>query len=63
VQFGVRTQYLANMRVEWDKGLFPHTAEAVKDKVFGFVHLDVDLYESTLAGLKFFYPHLFPGGF
>jgi len=29
---------------------------------FQFVHLDLDLYRSTLAGLEFFYPRLLPGG-
>ena len=26
------------------------------------MHLDVDLYDSTLAGLDFFYPRMVPGG-
>ena len=29
---------------------------------FALVHLDVDLYQSTLDGLKFFWPRLSPGG-
>jgi hypothetical protein len=33
----------------------------VKDKLFSFVHLDADLYDSTIAGLQFFYPRMFPG--
>jgi O-methyltransferase len=44
------------------KGLFPSTAEPVGDKKFCFVHLDVDLYEATLAGLEFFYPRMTAGG-
>ncbi len=32
------------------------------ERRFSFVHLDVDLYESTLAGLEYFYPRLIPGG-
>lgn len=44
------------------KGKFPETAEPVKDNVFSFVHLDADLYESTLNSLKFFYPRLVQGG-
>lgn len=44
------------------KGLFPSTAEPVKDKKFSFVHFDVDLYESTLGCLKFFYPRMSRGG-
>lgn len=55
-------QYLADMNVEFHKGLFPHTAEAVADKLFSFIHLDMDLYEGTLAALQFFYPRLSPGG-
>ena len=44
------------------KGLFPTTSGPVADKQFSFVHLDVDLYESTLNCLKFFYPRMSPGG-
>ena len=44
------------------KGLFPDTAGPVADRTFPFVHCDVDLYESTLACLKFFYPQLSRGG-
>ncbi len=38
------------------KGIFPNTAEPIKDKTFAFVHLDVDVYKSTKEALKFFYP-------
>lgn len=44
------------------KGLFPETADPVKNKTFSFVHLDADLYKSTLDGLKFFYPRMNGGG-
>ena len=44
------------------KGLFPETAGPVFDRKFSFVHLDVDLYESTLSALAFFWPRLAPGG-
>jgi O-methyltransferase len=44
------------------KGLFPGTAQAVESNKFSFVHLDVDLYESTLAGLEFFWPRMLEGG-
>ena len=44
------------------KGLFPATATSVKDKTFSFVHLDVDIYESTSECLKFFYPRMNRGG-
>ncbi|MHB1034221.1 MAG: TylF/MycF/NovP-related O-methyltransferase [Pirellulales bacterium] len=48
--------------VHFYKGLFPESAGPIADKTFSFVHLDVDLYESTLEGLRFFYPRMLPGG-
>jgi len=47
--------------VRYHPGLFPGTAGAVTDARFSFVHLDVDLYESTRAALVFFYPRMLPG--
>lgn len=44
------------------KGLFPNTAKPIKNKKFSFVNLDVDIYESTLNCLKFFYPRMSIGG-
>lgn len=44
------------------KGYFPSTAGPVIDLRFSFVHLDVDLYESTKSCLEFFYPRLNVGG-
>lgn len=44
------------------KGLFPQTADPILNKKFSFVHLDLDLYESTLESIKFFYPRLTSGG-
>ena len=44
------------------KGLFPLSAEPIKDKKFALVHLDVDLYKSTLEALQFFYPRITKGG-
>jgi hypothetical protein len=43
-------------------GFFPGTAAGLEAEKFSFVHLDVDIYQSTLDGLKFFYPRLVPGG-
>jgi hypothetical protein len=48
--------------VHFYKGLFPGTAADVSDERFCFVHLDVDLYEATKAGIEFFYPRLVPKG-
>ena len=44
------------------KGVFPKTADSIRDSMFSFVHLDVDLYKSTIECLKFFYPRLMNGG-
>ncbi len=44
------------------EGIFPDTAQDITDKQFAFVHLDADLYQSTLDGLQFFYPKLSAGG-
>ncbi len=44
------------------KGFFPATSGPVKNKKFSLVHLDVDIYESTLSCLTFFYPRMSRGG-
>lgn len=44
------------------RGRFPDTAGPVSDTRFSFVHLDVDLYRSTLDALEFFYPRMLPAG-
>lgn len=44
------------------KGVFPGTTNLVETK-FSFVSIDVDLEESTFAGLEYFYPRLSVGGF
>ena len=45
------------------KGMFPvDTGHHIEDKTFSFVHLDVDLYKSTLDSLAFFYPRMHAGG-
>jgi O-methyltransferase len=55
-------QYLQGFNVRIYKGYFPATAGPITDKTFAFVHLDVDLYESTKACLDFFYPRMAQGG-
>lgn len=44
------------------KGLFPDSAQGVEELTYCFVHIDVDLYESTKACLEYFYPRMAPGG-
>ncbi|MFH1645979.1 MAG: TylF/MycF/NovP-related O-methyltransferase [Candidatus Omnitrophota bacterium] len=57
-------QYLHNYRnTKFYKGLFPNSANSLpQDTRFSFVHLDVDIYESTYAALEFFYSRLNRGG-
>lgn len=43
-------------------GLFPASASGVEHLRFSFVHVDVDLYESSLSALQFFWPRMLAGG-
>lgn len=49
-------------KVFFHKGWFPQTTKGVEKKRFSFVHLDVDLYQSAMDALAFFYPRLVKGG-
>jgi O-methyltransferase len=49
-------------RLEFHRGLFPASATGLEDLRFSFVHLDLDLYESTRAALEWFWPRLALGG-
>lgn len=46
------------------KGFFPESARELASSTasFSLVHLDADIYESTKAGLTFFYPRMAKGG-
>ncbi|MCR5663502.1 MAG: TylF/MycF family methyltransferase [Oscillospiraceae bacterium] len=44
-------------------GFFPGSAAGLEDERFCLVSLDVDLEESTLAGLRWFVPRMSPGSF
>ena len=48
--------------VELHKGFSPNVFEKIKDKLFKFVHIDVDLYSSVTDGLTFFVPRMTEGG-
>jgi O-methyltransferase len=48
--------------VHFHPGLFPRSAEAVADRRFAFVHLDLDRAQGTADALAFFHPRLVPGG-
>ena len=59
----VRRRLGGTLGVEFHPGVFPETAATPARRAtrFQFVHLDLDLYQSTLAGLEFFYLRLLPG--
>jgi len=48
--------------VKIHKGVFPDSAQSIQEVKFSFVHLDADLYKSTIDSLRFFYPRLISGG-
>ena len=48
--------------VRFHPGVFPQSTTGMEGVRFSLVHLDADLYSSTLAGLEFFYPRMVPGG-
>jgi hypothetical protein len=43
------------------KGFFPESAKDIRGR-FCFVNLDMDLYQPTFEGLKFFWDKMIPGG-
>jgi hypothetical protein len=48
--------------VDIHAGWIPNCFSEVTDRSFCFVHIDVDLYEPTLASLEFFGPRMVSGG-
>ena len=60
----IRKRCPAQEQVYFRKGVFPQTAEKQDaDETFAFVLLDMDLYQSTLDGIRFFYPRMTSGGY
>jgi O-methyltransferase len=56
-------EFLSEHPVRFFKGIFPDTAADIpKSELFAFVHLDTDLYNSTLEGCRFFYSRLSSSG-
>jgi len=53
--------YLDGQNVEFHPGFFPDTTQGLNHS-YSFVHLDADLYESTKAGIEYFWPRLEEGG-
>lgn len=51
-----------NEHVIIKEGIFPETTAGLEQQTFAYVHIDADLYQSTIDALHFFYPRLNPGG-
>ena len=47
--------------IEIHEGWIPSTFDGLDESRFAFVHIDVDLYRSTLDCLEYFYPRLSAG--
>ena len=59
----VRARLASYDRVEFHVGFVPDTfTEMDPGSRFGLVHLDMDIYGSTLAGCEWFWPRIVPGG-
>jgi len=50
---------LSNVR--YYKGRFPHNVPFARNE-YGFVHVDVDVYQSAKDACRYFYPQLVPSG-
>lgn len=48
--------------VEYHPGWIPRSFAGLAERDYRFVHLDLDLYDPTLAALEYFYPRLARGG-
>jgi len=56
-------KYLADcLNVIIHPGFFPDTAQELSNRAFSFVHIDVDIYQSTLDCCKFFYSKMSHNG-
>jgi len=58
----VRATLRGYSNVHFHPGVFPQSVQGLDALRFSLVHLDVDFYASTRAGLEFFYPRMIPGG-
>lgn len=57
----VKTNLRDFENVIYYKGWIPARFDDVKDRVFSFVHVDVDLYQPTLDSIAFFYDRMSAG--
>lgn len=50
------------LQVSIDKGWIPKVFAGITERKWSFVHIDVDLHESTFGSLEYFFPRLAKGG-
>ena len=63
VNFSDLRSFLSEDNFSFYKGYFPGSAAGVpEDTRFAFVHIDFDIYQSTLDALHYCYPRMNPGG-
>jgi len=56
-------KYLSDLSsINFHPGLFPATGDELTDERFSFVHIDVDIYQSSIDSLEWFYPRMLAGG-
>ncbi len=48
--------------ISFHKGFIPNVLSGLPEKLWAFVHVDVDMHEPTLASLEYFYPRMKKGG-
>ena len=58
----VKQLFSGEKNVHFYPGFFPSTATPLTNCTFSLVHLDMDIYRSTLDGLIFFWPRVVTGG-
>jgi len=58
----VKKLFSEKAHIKFHPGHFPESTEGIEEKAYALVNMDVDLYNPTLEGLKYFYPRLSPGG-
>lgn len=54
-------EYLQCPQAVYHPGVIPETFRGLEDEWFAFVHIDVDLYQSTRDCLEYFYPRMSVG--
>jgi O-methyltransferase len=57
----VKTYLKPFSNVHFHQGYFPDSARGLEHLRFSFVHLDVDLYQSTKSCIEWFYPRMVRG--